>query len=391
MTGPGCKIKQWLFAGLVLFCSTGFLVFVSACDRPAEPIKIGFIASLTERTGDVGLAARNGALLAIEQINSSGGLKGAPVELLVRDIGNDPAKARTAMEELSGQGVYVSVGPVLSSMAVVLAPLAEAAGHLLVSPTVSTNMLGEKDDYFLRIYPQCRETATLLAGHVYRKQHRRMAIIIDQSNRAFTEDWRDVFKEKFKQQGGEVVRSISYLSGSDQGFLELTSRALESNADGLLIIGSAIDAAMIVQQLDKISNKVPVYVSEWSFTRDFLTHGGRAVEGASLFHTFNEQSQTPKYLKFVENFKQRFGSVPSFPAVHAYDSTTLVLAGLQQGARSGEKLKHQILHLGKFETLQSSIKLNRFGDVTRDLYLTEVRNGGFVVVGDPFQAVHPGE
>ena len=69
----------------------------------------------------------------------------------------------------------------------------------------------------------------------------------------------------------------------------------------------------------------------------------------------------------------------------------MVLKGLQLGARSGEKLKQELLHLGEFESLQSSFKLNRFGDVKRDFYLTEVHNGGFVVVGDPFQAVHPGE
>jgi branched-chain amino acid transport system substrate-binding protein len=207
-----------------------------------------------------------------------------------------------------------------------------------------------------------------------------MAIILDQSNRAFTEDWRDVFTKSFESKGGEVVTVVDYLSGADQGFLELTTEALKGNPDGLLILGSAIDAAMISQQVAKLKKDLPIFTSEWSFTRDLLTHGGRTVEGISLFHTYNEQSQTDRYLQFVEAFKQRFRSTPSFPAVHGYDAAKFVLAGLKQGARSGPELKQYLLNLGEFESLQSSFKLNEYGDVKRELYLTKVRNGSFVVV-----------
>jgi branched-chain amino acid transport system substrate-binding protein len=363
--------------------AAGLMVFLTGCDRQIEPVKVGFVASLTGRTSDVGLAARNGALLAIKQVNSAGGVQGHPVELAVLDIGNDPDKARGAVKELTSQGVSVAIGPVLSSMAVVLAPLADDAGLLMVSPTASTNMLGGKDDLFLRIYPQTSETSTKLASYVYRKQHRRVAIIADLSNRAFTDDWRDDFKQRFENHGGEIVSRISYTSGANYSFLDLAAKAVEENPDGLLILSSAIDAAMIAQQVIKMNKNLPIYVSEWSFTPALLAHGGRTVEGVSLFHTYNEQSQIPRFLKFVKDFKQNFGSAPSFPAIHAYDATSMVLAGLQRGARSGVELKQELLQIGEYESLQTSFTLNEFGDVKRELYLTEVRDGRFVVVAEP--------
>lgn len=365
---------------LGILCVVGISMLASACEHQPETVQIGMVASLTGRTADIGVAARDGALLAVEQVNSSGGVQGQPVELLVRDVGNDPDRARLVVKELASRGVFASIGPVFSSMAIVMAPLADEVGMLLVSPTVSTNLLSEKDDLFLRVYPRCRDTAYTLANYAYRQQHRRVAVIAEQKNKAFTELWKNCFKERFEELGGEVALSANYVASENQSFLDLTLKALEVNPDSLLILSSAIDAAMIAQQVAKMQAGLPIFVSEWSFTRDLLTHGGRSVEGVTLFHTYNEQSQNHRFLRFVEEYRQRFGRKPAFPAVHAYDATGMVLAGLQQGARTGSTLKQELLKLGEFTALQSKFRLDRFGDVDRTLYLTEVRNGEFVVL-----------
>ena len=365
---------------LGILCVVGISMLASACEHQPETVQIGLVASLTGRTADIGVAARDGALLAVEQVNSSGGVQGQPVELLVRDIGNDPDQARLAVKELASRGVFASVGPVLSSMAIVIAPLADELNMLLVSPTVSTNLLSGKDDLFLRVYPQCSDTSKMLASYAYQQQRRRVVVIAEQKNKAFTKPWQDCFKEQFEALGGEVVFSVGYMAGGDQGFLDLTLKALQADPDSLLILGSAIDAAMIAQQVAKEQVGLPIFVSEWSFTRDLLTHGGRAVEGVTLFHTYNEQSQNRRFMRFVEEYQQRFGRKPAFPAIHAYDATGMVLAGLQQGARTGMALKQELLQLGEFAALQSTFRLDRFGDVDRMLYLTEVRNGEFVVL-----------
>jgi branched-chain amino acid transport system substrate-binding protein len=385
MTGINRLNKSRNILCIWLLCVAGFSLLMVACERQPEPIKLGMVASLTGRTADIGVAARDGALLAVEQVNSSGGVQGRPVELLVRDVGNDPDKARLAVQELASLGVFVTIGPVFSSMAIAMAPIADEVSMLLISPTVSTNLLGEKDDMFLRVYPQCRSTAHTLADYAYQKQHRRVVVIAEQKNKAFTEPWQGCFKHRIEELGGDVVGRVDYFAGEGQSFQDLARKALQKNPDSLLIIGSAIDAAMIAQQVAKEKVALQIYVSEWSFTPDLLAHGGRSVEGVTLFHTYNEQSQNSRYLKFAEDFERRFGRKPSFPAVHAFDATGVALTGLQQGAQTGSDLKQDILKFGEFEALQSTFDLNRFGDVDRMLYLTEVRNGKFVVISEQKQ------
>ena len=83
---------------------------------PQEPIRIGFIGELTGNSADLGEAGRNGAMLAIEQANQSGGINGRPIELLARDTGSTPATAINSAKELLDARVVAVIGTMTSGM-----------------------------------------------------------------------------------------------------------------------------------------------------------------------------------------------------------------------------------------------------------------------------------
>lgn len=74
-------------------------LLLTACGK-SEPIRIGFIGGLSDRTNDTGEAARNALMLAIEQRNAAGGIDGRPLEMLVADDGQEASLARKAMSAL---------------------------------------------------------------------------------------------------------------------------------------------------------------------------------------------------------------------------------------------------------------------------------------------------
>src|SRR5512141_700268 len=86
-----------------------------ACAR-GEPIRVGMVSGLTGRHSDLGISSRNGATLAISEINDAGGIAGRRLELVVRDDGQDPEHARRAVSELVHAGVVAMIGHVTSSM-----------------------------------------------------------------------------------------------------------------------------------------------------------------------------------------------------------------------------------------------------------------------------------
>ncbi len=352
-----------------------------SCDRlTSEPIRIGFVGGLTGRSAAVGIAARDGALLAVEEVNRAGGIDGRKVELIIRDTQQDPVVALDAVNTLTEAKVPAIIGPMLSSAAIVLVPKVNRTETLLVSPTVSTMMLEGKDDNFLRIRPQCRIIAHRLADYIAtEKAISQVAIIADVGNSAYTRDWQECFTSRFQSTGGQVVSVVNFDSGGDHRFSALVDEALKEKPTGVLLLANSLDTAMLSQQIFKEKTDVSLFSSEWSMTRDLLRSGGHSLEGMTLFHVFNESSKKQKYLEFKKNFRARFRQEVSFPSVYAYDATQVVLTGLKAGARTGPELKKTLLKQDSFDTLQTTIGFDQYGDVKRELYLTVVKDGKFVV------------
>ena len=97
------------------------------------------------------------------------------------------------------------------------------------------------------------------------------------------------------------------------------------------------------------------------------------------FHSFNANSQEPRYLAFKDKFTKRFGYAPSFATVLSYDAASYLFAGLSKNPLS-HRLKETLLTLGSFPGLQSKILLDKYGDVDRKLFWTVIEDGQFEVV-----------
>ena len=146
--------------------AAGVLALLAACG-PEAPIRIGLLAGLSDRGSDFGESVRNGVILAVEQQNLAGGIKGRKIELLVRDDGQDKAIAARAAQELIDLRPDIIIGPVTSSMAAVVTPMMDKAGQVIISPTVASTDFHGKDDNFFRVNCTTREAAVQHAGVLF--------------------------------------------------------------------------------------------------------------------------------------------------------------------------------------------------------------------------------
>jgi len=348
--------------------------------RDTAPIPVGFVGGLSGRVADLGIGGRDGATLAIEEINAEGGIRRRRLELLVADDKQDVETAREAFGKLFDEKVVAVIGPMTSAMAMQLVPLADEARLPLVSPTVSANELSGKDDYFFRIYPASRKTARALAAYAREKRGMgRVAVIYDLSNRAHVEGWMENFATAFEEKGGKVAARLPFFSGKLESFSELTDGLPGEELDAVLILAGAIDTAMICQQLRKQGNELAVFTSEWSATRDLLSLGGRSVEGLTLFHTFDRSSRQNGFVSFKRRFFERFGYEPGFAATHGYDAVKLVASALEDGDGT---LSKELLRSREVMGAQSRIRLDEFGDAGRDFFLLRVQDGRFISLED---------
>ena len=140
--------RSWILNLLALL---GVLVLAGCQSTP--PIKIGLAVELTGRRADLGVAARDGAVLAVENINANGGVAGRQIELLIMDDQGDPQIARQVDQQLVSQGVVAIVGHLTSEQTAAAFEQMNQAGVVLFSPTSSSGDFSNQADYFFRIMP----------------------------------------------------------------------------------------------------------------------------------------------------------------------------------------------------------------------------------------------
>lgn len=95
----------------------------------ADPIKVGWLSSLTGPLSSAALAENEGVKFAVEEINKAGGINGRPIELLTRDTAGDPTKAVNFAQQLAfSEKVHFIIGPVNSGEGLAAAPIIARAG-----------------------------------------------------------------------------------------------------------------------------------------------------------------------------------------------------------------------------------------------------------------------
>jgi branched-chain amino acid transport system substrate-binding protein len=349
----------------------------AACSSP-EPIRLGYVGGLTGRHSDLGVSGRNGAQLALAELNAAGGIGGRPLELVVRDDGQDPAQARRAVSELAALGVVAIVGPMTSSMAEAGLPVAEQAGVLMVSPTASAASFRGKDDGFVTLFPSNAGLAQALAGHLAaRTRLRRVVVLVDQSNLAFSATWGQAFGAELVRRGGTVTASIPFSSGAGTSLGALAEQALASRPEAALVVANALDTAALCQQLRKRSAGVQLLGTDWGFTQDALIHGASAVEGALFTQAVDADGRSPRLAAFRQAYQTRYGRPVDFAAVVGWEAVQVLAEGLRRDpTRRG--LKGAILAVAAFRGLEADFTIDRFGDALRDGRVMTVRDGRVV-------------
>lgn len=354
------------------------LLALTAC-APPEPVKLGFIGGLSGRVADLGDAGRHGVLLAVEEANAAGGVNGRKVELLIRDDEQKAAVAIKAIEELAAARVEAVIGPMTSSMGEAVLPAASRTGVVVVSPTVTSSLLAGKDDVLFRVAPSVETSTRRSAAFEYGRGARRVAIVYDLGNRAYSADWVEHYRKDFTALGGEVVAEASFMSGDDASYGDAINKIAVAKPDCLHFVANAVDTVRLVQLSRNRGLNQPVTTSTWAATEHLTQLGGRTVEGITVTQFFDRDDASPRYRAFASAHAARFKQEPGFASVAAYDATRAVLTALATLGR-GQTLKQALLAAGPYEGLQDRWNFDRNGDAERRTHVTVVRNGRFVLV-----------
>ena len=315
----------------------------------ADPIKIGLSGPFTGGSSSMGVSMRDGAKLAVAEINKKGGILGRPVQLVERD---DEAKnevgVQVAQELINKEQVVATLGFANTGVAIAASRFYEEAEIPMIDNVATGSIVTlayappkEANNYIFRNAANDTIQSKMIVDEAIKRQgFKKPAILADATNYGQLGQ-KDLTKALSAFSVTPVATEKFNIGDTDMTAQVL--RAKEAGADVILTYAIGPELAQIANAMGKLGWKVPL-VGSWTLSMaSFLDGAGANGEGAMMPQTFIQTPSTPKRKAFIDAYKEAYkvDRMPSpVSAAQGYDSVYLVTAAITQAkSTEGPKIR----------------------------------------------------
>ncbi|OGD53026.1 hypothetical protein A3K80_03805 [Candidatus Bathyarchaeota archaeon RBG_13_38_9] len=332
--------------------------------QDVEPIKIGGILILTGSGSSWGLNSHRGADLAIEEINSEGGVNGRQLEIVYENnIGDDPRVAVSVFYKLFREGIDIMIGPNWSESGLALAPLACDKKVLMISPSLGVAGFNEECDYVFNLWPHDSLLSVELGKRIYDDGYRTIAIL--GSQQAWEQEQSYAVKSGFENSGGEVI-SFQLPSKNEVNFSQEIQNIIMVNPEAI-VITAFIHQAEIAKKIVEARVTLPIYLALLDVNTVTTAEG-------SLEEAISITSFTPNQ-EFIGSFVNKYGVPPDIGSDTSYDAIKLIAKAIEEtGSTDPTILKDYINQLDYYEGVSGNLVFDGKGGVTKVYKMLTVKN-----------------
>lgn len=370
------RVLYWLKKCVFLFIIILLILLTSGC-QPQTAIEIGVVGTMSGNQSDLSVSGRRGVELAVKEINSTGGINGRMIQLVVKDDKNNPTRSQEIVKEFVNEKIEVVIGNYTSGMLTAAYDTIQNSPILYVGPTISADSLTSLDDHFIRFIPSTINQANTIIADITKEGYKNFIVVMDEKNKGFSGALRKNFEDQLNAIDGTVKYSIDYSEITGTILKELTEQLRSSERiDSIFVIGNANDIALIAQHLNKEKIAVQIYGPLWSHTNDLITKGGISVEGIRVVSGIDMRSEKESFIKFKQTFKTLYGDDVTFAAMYSYESMMAIAQAMRETKKTDwESIKSKLIELRSFTGLQSDFVLDTFGDNVRQYTLDKIIDG----------------
>jgi len=317
---------------VVLMLIILFLLVPTIAAGAQDTIKIGALFALTGGLAPYGPPIVNGAKLAVEQINKSGGIFGRKLKLIIRDTATAPAVGRDAASKLINLDKVVAIiGALSSGVTFASSSITIPAGILLISPSSTSPMLTDLDDndFVFR---------TVLSDAMQGVVQARLALVgyrtasVIYVNNPYGKGLADVFRKKYEAGGGKVFTMVPYEENkpSYRGEVE---KAIAGNPDVINIIAYPVDGNKMLVEAVELGYKGS-YIFSDGMKGEAVAGGPAAKYIEGTFGTAAGPSRGAVAEAFESDYTEAFGSSTVPYKAECYDALALVALAIQKAGPS---------------------------------------------------------
>ena len=369
--------------------STGSGSADSSTDSSASgaAFKLGGTGPLTGANAIYGNACKNGAQIAVDEINAEGG--DIQFELNYQDDESDAEKAVNAYNTLKDWGMQLSLGSVTSKPCEATAAETYSDRIFALTPSASSTGTTEgKDNMFQMCFIDPAQ-GTLAADKIAEKKLGTKIAIIWKNDDVYSTGIHDKFVEEAKTKGLEVVSDMTFTDSSANDFSVQLNDAKSKGAELVFLPIYYQPASLILTQAHDMGFQTTFFGVDGM--DGILTLEGfdtSLAEGLMLMTPFNANSTDKKTASFVKKYQEQFGETPNQFAADAYDCVYAYKQALENAGAtpdmSAEDLCDKMIEQFTSMTFDgltgTSATWSTEGAVTKDPTVAVIKDGKYVNV-----------
>ena len=374
---------------LLAGCGSNSSAGTDSADASAETFKIGGIGPITGAGAVYGIAVKNGAELAIKEINEAGGINGYQIEYNFQDDELDNEKSVNAYNTLKDWGMNMLVGSVTSGCCVAVAAESKNDNMFQITPSGSSVDCIEGNDNVFQVCFTDPNQGVGAADYIGENNLASKVAVIYDSSDVYSSGIYAKFKEEAATQNFEIVSEEAFTADNKTDFSVQLAKAQEAGAELVFLPIYYTEASLILKQADSMGYAPKFFGCDGLDgilgVENFDTS---LAEGVMLLTPFAADAQDDLTKKFVSAYETAYNDTPNQFAADAYDAVYVIKAAAEKGdvapsdGVSGicDKMKAAMQEITVDGLTGEGMNWAADGTVNKAPKAMEIKNGAYALV-----------
>ena len=323
---------------IALMLAVLMVVSMAACGSKKEAassasgdgdVLLGLIGPMTGDYANYGTSVRNGAQIAVDEINAAGGVNGWTFTLSAQDSQGDPDSAVSAYNKLMDDGMDVSLGCVFSGEATSVITAAKADDILIVTPSSSAKVCIEGNDNAFRVCFNDPAQGTASADYIVDNNLGSKVAVFYQSDIDYSAGLYETFKAEAAVKGLEIVEEQTFTDGTKTDFSTQINAIRDSGCDVVFLPIYAAEASVFLTQAQGKLDNVVYFGCDGLDGIQTKVSDLTMIEGLMMLTPFAADAQDDMTKAFVTKYDELYKAIPDQFAADGYDAVYVVKAVME--------------------------------------------------------------